>query len=227
MEFAPKIIAVDGAIGVGKSTFLATLRRVLGDAAIVVPEALQWWQRLKDSDGNTHNLLKEYYEDAARHASAFQQWTLFTRVQSLKEAYVAAGPSVKYIFVERSLFGDEAFARMLHKDGKIGDAWFAAYKQLQTWLREWMPSLRPNLVLYLDVPPEIAYERMRARDRLEESSVSLAYEQRLVETTVEILKEAEACGTHIVRLDATKIDVRHEERVMDMVHLFESDPVPA
>lgn len=179
----PVILSVEGVIGAGKSTLLRRLKEALGPRVVVVQEEVELWRALPEPTGNgaqRHNLLQAYYDDAEKYAVPFQAFTLATRVAALDRALADVGTDVELVLVERSSGGDACFATMLHAEGVIDDAWFAAYHYVRALYARFVPDV--DGIIDMGVPVEVAMARLHERARGEEVGVTADYQVRLHDT---------------------------------------------
>lgn len=165
----PRLLLVEGNIGVGKTTFLNMLSFYLPDA-IVISEACDEWQNI---DGN--NLLDAFYKDSGRWACSMQLYVLMTTVRKLQKSIVA---SCDFYIMERSLYTSKyCFAKNLALMGMMNDLEWALYKDVWDWYIK--QALQPCAIIYLRAEPNVCYERMKVRARSEEGIIPLEYLQLL------------------------------------------------
>jgi len=177
---------VEGSIGAGKSTLLArteTRLRALGLVnLVVVPEPLDRWT---DVDGS--NLLQLFYDDQSRWAHTFQMHAMSTRITAVREAVEQALVKCRFgedliVLCERSVFTDRfVFVEALVADGVMSQAEHAAYLCAYRYFGEREYPGEHAGVVYLRSQPHTCQNHMRERDRTEETSVSMAYLERLHE----------------------------------------------
>lgn len=177
---------VEGNIGAGKSTFLRLLKKTLPHIGIS-PEPITDWQRQVYGQ----SLLTNFYEDPARWAYTFETLTLMCRTQ---DHVMEQSRTNSIQVVERSIYsGFYCFAENSYESGFMSDIEWKLY-------REWFAFLiqnkcaAPTGFIYLKVDPEIAYERIKKRNRYAEKTISRAY-----------LKQ---------------IHARHEQFLVDKVHIL-------
>ena len=158
------LIWIDGIIGAGKTT--AT--KEIGDSL-----ELSIFQEPLNED-----LLKIYYEDQISWGFSFQIDMLNKRFAVQSEAAITAQYR-KGVIIDRALPGDRVFAQMLMKDKKIHPINWEIYESTYNMFIQILPA--PNLLIFLDVLPEVAYQRIKNRNREAETSslLPLAYLHRL------------------------------------------------
>lgn len=183
----PLILSVEGLIGAGKSTLLRVMERMLGTRVLVIQEDVELWRALPDPHNPTmrHNLLEQYYKDAAKLAMPFQTFIVATHVTALTNALADIATRAEHerpdvILVERSSGGNACFAHMLFEDGMIDAAWYAAYNHMRTLFARFVPDADGIIDMNVDV--DTAMERLHQRARGEEVGVSPAYQAHLFRT---------------------------------------------
>ena len=165
------VIAIEGNIGSGKSTFLKDLRDKYkeDDTIGFVDEPVDAWDKIKDASGKS--ILEKYYENQEKYAFSFQMMAYISRLSAIRNALKK---KYKILIMERSVFTDSAvFAKMLHDDGKIEEV---EYKIYMEWFREFTNDLPPIYFVYVRAEPEICFQRVLKRNRQGEQ-ISLAYLQ--------------------------------------------------
>lgn len=175
------IIAIEGPIGAGKSTLCRWLRRYNG--ANVADEAQS-------------ALLPAYFRDPRRYAFAVQVDSLTQRHRLLKASWGLS--SLVSIWLDRSVFGDLAFAKANHKVGYMDAQEYALYKDLYDTLIEYVEP--PHAVLWLDVPVSVCAERIAQRSTAGEV-IPLDYAEALIGAYEDVLRDAESRGCYVHRVD--------------------------
>eukprot|EP00878_Enallax_costatus_P013182 GHUV01013779.1.p1 GENE.GHUV01013779.1~~GHUV01013779.1.p1 ORF type:complete len:438 (+),score=151.09 GHUV01013779.1:893-2206(+) len=167
---------VEGNISAGKSTFLGyitegneELQHELG----VVHEPVEKWQQVPTIEGDTLNLLDQFYNDPKKYAYAFQNYVFMSRV--LQERNSASMPKPVRV-MERSVFSDRmVFVRAVRESGWMGDVELAVYDSWFNPILEQSPHLRPHGFIYLKCDPSTCMDRLKLRGRHEEDSISIDY----------------------------------------------------
>lgn len=163
----PFIVSVEGNIGSGKSTMLSYFEK-FGDVELV-PEPVGQW-----CDLNGHNLLAKLYEDPSRWSFQFQSYVQLTRLQLLKSP-----TTFKVKIVERSIQNNRfCFLELARKYGTMTEAEHVVLSQWYEFLERNM-TLDLDLIVYLRSSPAVAFDRMKKRNRCEESGAPLLYLERL------------------------------------------------
>ena len=164
-----KLLVLEGNIGAGKSTMLELIKRNL--PVSIIPEPTDKWQNVNNND----NLLDLFYKDTPRWAYTFQSYAFLTRVHSILE-HLLANPGQDLFILERSVYCDRfCFAKTCYEAGFMSPLEWSIYKDWFAWLVEHNYAPRPAGFIYLRVDPATAYNRIKRRERSEESSISLDY----------------------------------------------------
>lgn len=151
-------LAIEGVIGVGKTT-LARLLQPIFDASLL----------LEVFDENP--FLSDFYADRRRYAFQTQIFFLLSRYrhqrQGVPEALARGNLITDYTFAK-----DALFARLNLEGDEL-----ATYFLLHEALEERIPS--PDLVVYLRVGTDLALQRISRRDRAYERDIEPAYLESL------------------------------------------------
>lgn len=154
---APRYIAVEGPIRVGKST----LARFLADRMHA--------RRVLDCEDNP--FLGEFYAEKPGSAFRAQMYFLSERYQRLRDALAADVPSglvADFMFEKDKIF---AYLNLDNEELKLYERYF---EQMAAGL----PS--PDLVIYLQATPEVLRERIAKKAAQDESRISRAYVEEVV-----------------------------------------------
>jgi len=183
-------IAVEGNIGVGKSTFCSQLTEVRGaDRTRLFPEPVD--------KPAFRTLLGLFYEDPSRWGFTFQMYALKERFKqhTLAAELVANGIGAVQ---DRSIYADGCFGRLVSMDGNMTqeewDIYADTFGSLKRYLRY------PDVMVYLRADPEVCHERTKTRGREEESGVPLGYLKRLHDEH-EAMMDAMSRFTRVVVFD--------------------------
>ena len=170
----PKIICLEGNIGSGKSTLLDNLEKEFHRQGrtdvIILREPVDIWENTLDNNGE--NILKKFYKDPKKYSFPFQVLAFSTIMESLNNAFMQQG-GIQYIICERSLMASRnVFAKMLYDDGMIEDMMYNIYENMFNELIELYSATQ---IIYLDVDPEVCYDRIMKRNRDGEQIIALEY----------------------------------------------------
>lgn len=154
----PRYLAVEGVIGVGKTSFAHLLAERV-EATLLLEEPFD------------NPFLADFYRDQKRHAFSTQVFFLLSRFQQLQRL---AEPD---IFVER-IIADYIFEKdALFASVTLSEKEYALYQKMATILRRDVP--RPDLVIYLQASTPVIMKRIRKRNLAMEKPIDEEYIDRL------------------------------------------------
>jgi deoxyguanosine kinase len=182
-ETAHRYIAIEGPIGVGKTSLARRIASSLG-AQTVLEQAAQ------------NPFLERFYKNPRAGALPAQLYFLLQRAQqlaALKQQDLFAPARVADYLLEK----DRLFARVT-----LDDAEYALYEQLYAKLDIEAP--KPDLVVYLQAPVDVLLERIGKRGVDYEQYIDRQYLERLNEAYARLFHEFEAAPLLIV--NAASID---------------------
>lgn len=175
----PYVIAIEGNIGIGKSTFLRQFEQTveiwgLQEQICCMQEPVDLWSKIQDPDTN-ETILSKFYKDVPKYAFAFQIMAYTSRLEGFRRL-MREHPRCQVIVCERSLEADyHIFAKMLHDDGSIEPIQFQVYEML---FQSTSQEFAVDYVTYLDGSPELCAERIVLRGREGEAAIGLSYLQK-------------------------------------------------
>lgn len=153
------MIVIDGVVGVGKSTLMKILAEELN--------LIQFEEPVVENP-----ILPKFYEDRARYAFPSQIFFLNSRFKHLKEA-----GKTNNCVLDRSIYGDAIFAKMLYEAGEMTKEEFDTYEEL---LENMVNHIKiPKLMIYLEVSVDEAMRRIQKRGRDFEQKVERDYWEKL------------------------------------------------
>jgi deoxyguanosine kinase len=156
-----RFIAVEGPIGVGKTTLARRLAERFNYPLLLEP-------------ATDNPFLDRYYREGRRHALPTQLYFLLNRARQMAElpADDLLGPTVVSDFLMEK---DDLFAQMT-----LDDSEYALYRQIYESLDLRTP--RPDLVIYLQAPVNVLLGRIARR--------GIRYEQDIGNEYLETLNQA-------------------------------------
>lgn len=156
----PRYIAVEGVIGVGKTSFAKLLAERINAS-------------LELDDGYQNPFLMDFYRNRERHAFATQLYFLLSRFQRLQNM------RTHDLFAER-VVADYLFARdALFASVTLSEMELKLYERILPILERDIPT--PELVIYLQASTDVLMDRIRKRDVKSERLIDREYIERLGE----------------------------------------------
>jgi len=192
----PPYIAVEGPIGVGKTTLARRLAATFGYETL-----------LEDADHNP--FLERFYRNRRQAALATQLFFLFQRAQKiedLRQKDIFAPLRVADFLIEK----DPLFARV-NLDSDEYQLYQKVYQQLL------IEPPRPDLVVYLQAPTDVLLDRINVRGIAYEKAIEQDYLERLNEVYSEFFLYYDDAPLLIV--NASEIDLANDEQ--DYRHLVD------
>lgn len=184
-----KYIAVEGPIGVGKTSLAAKLAEHFDGRAII--EAV-----------DENPFLPRFYQDSDKYAFQTQIFFLLSRFRQQQE--LLQQDLFHRVTITDYLFDkDRLFAQLT-----LGEDELALYEQIYNLLEARV--LRPDLVIYLQASPEVLIRRIRKRNLAYERGIDAEYIERVSEGYRQFFFQWNASPLLVV--DTSLIDfVKHEE----------------
>lgn len=192
----PQYIAVEGPIGVGKTTLAKKLAA-----------SFNYTTLLEDAEQNP--FLDKFYRNPEQAALAAQLFFLFQRaqkIQDLRQADIFTPVRVADFLIEK----DPLFARI-----NLDADEFALYEKVYRQLT--IDAPRPDLVIYLQASTDVLLTRIENRGLAFEQGIDRAYLERLNEVYSEFFLYYDDAPLLIV--NASEIDLANS--VEDYRHLVD------
>lgn len=200
----PRVIAVAGNMGAGKSSLVEWLRQQFGLTPFFEP-----------NEQNPY--LEDFYADMQRWGYNSQIWFLIRRFQIHRDIDERVKHDCVPLVQDRTIYEDaEIFAAHLHQAGHITDRDWESYQDMYRTLRA---EIRPpDLMIYLRCPLNTLTKRIRKRGREFERNVPRAYLASLEKLYEQWWERYEASPKLIIEMD--RLD--YVERLFDRLELLEA-----
>ena len=204
------LVSIEGNIGSGKSTIMKFLKSTYNDNIIFVDEPVNEWQNIK-VDGE--NALEIFYKDQKNNSFWFQILAYITRLRNLIET-IKKYPN-KIIIMERSIYTDKyVFAKMLYESKNIKEIEWITYNY---WFDTFKEQTNLNYILYVNTIPEICLNRIKKRNRLEESNIMIDYLQKCHDKHKQWLENT---NVKILDIDGHQSIPEIQKNVIDFINLL-------
>ncbi len=149
-------ISISGIIGAGKTTLATSLGKVMGLPVYY--------------EGVIDNIyLSDFYKNMKKYSFPLQIYLLNKRFQQHQKIVWTGKGGVQ----DRTIYEDCIFAKMLMEQGNIEKRDYETYIDLFKNMSNFMR--KPNIIVHLDVSPEISLKRIKQRSRNCETSITLEY----------------------------------------------------
>jgi deoxyadenosine/deoxycytidine kinase len=214
MEQIKHYISIQGSIGAGKSTLLRAIRKFISfhrcDATepshidehdpkknyyLIIDEPVGEWTKKKyEMNGQIVSILDEFYKDMQGMALPFQIVAFTSRIQCTRQMLNKIVPtSFKrniIIISERSMSTDRLFFHNLCETMPDMSLSKSIYDEFFTLICDEMLK-QERAMIYLPVSPNICFDRVTRRARLEETEngISEAYLSQLDEKHMEMIRD--------------------------------------
>ncbi len=174
-------IGIAGIIGVGKTTLTKDLAKTLGYKAYFEPV-------------KQNPYLSDFYKDMKRWGAFMQIHLLHARFKQHQEIVWSGKGAVQ----DRTIYEDTIFADILKNAGYISEREMATYSL--SFENMTKSLVYPDIIVYLDVKPEKALEKIEQRGRKAEQTISLDYLVSLHKGYQNFIKEISR-HTKVIKLD--------------------------
>jgi deoxyadenosine/deoxycytidine kinase len=156
----PRYIAIEGPIGVGKTSLAEILAREFGGSTLI-------------EEVEANPFLEKFYSDTKKYALQTQLFFLLSRYQQQKEVFqqeiFSATLVSDYLFAK-----DRIFAYLTLDEDEL-----TLYEQVYRLLDTRIP--KPDLVVYLQASTEVLIERIAKRNKVYERGIKEEYLASLVD----------------------------------------------
>lgn len=166
------MIVIEGNIGSGKSEILNHLGEM---GYLVKQEPIEAW-----------TLFDDFYNNQEKYSFAFQSQV------------VLSYSNFSNCIIERSPRSSiQVFAKMLNKQKKISDLQLSILCALHNEL----PIPDVDMLIYLDVPSSICYDRIQLRGRKQEKNITIEYLDQIDHYYKEYINDMKKSLTNVITID--------------------------
>jgi len=195
-HFENLFVGIAGMIGAGKTTLATSLGKHL--------ECDVYYEPVENNE-----YLEDFYRDTKRYSFATQIYLLNKRFQQHQEIIWRDRSAIQ----DRTIYEDSVFAKMLAETGLMDERDYRTYVDLFRHMSNFM--CKPNLIVYLDVSPETSMERIAARSRSVEKTISLEYLKALYRGYEEFITDISRV-IPVIRVDYDRFATAEEMTEMIM-----------
>jgi deoxyguanosine kinase len=189
-------IAIEGPIGVGKTTLSRAVQEWLG-------------ARLLLEEFEENPFLPLLYRDYQQYALQTELFFLLRRKHQ-NQRFFSSLPSDATVVSDYMFDKCRVFAKLT-----LPPQEFELFAEVYDLVRPLIPQ--PDLIVYLDAPVPTLLERINQRGRQLENAMSPDYLERL---RAGYQEELERSGTKVVRIDTTKMDLRTSENFAQLQEII-------
>jgi deoxyguanosine kinase len=155
---APRSIAVEGPLRVGKSTLARMLAETMNARSVIEPE--------------NNPFLDRFYQQEPGMGFAAQMWFLMERFERLRDAASPTGVVDRPVVTDFIFEKDKLFAYV-----NLSDAELEIYNRYYERFRREITA--PSLVIYLQATPDVLKQRLKRKGVPGERAVSEKYIERI------------------------------------------------
>jgi deoxyguanosine kinase len=197
----PRFVAVEGPIGVGKTTLARRLSETFRHPILIEPAA-------------ENPFLDRFYREGGRHALPTQLYFLLHRARQLAE--LGDGGLFHPVVVADFLIQkDRLFAEITLDANELH-----LYDQIYRTLAISAPN--PDLVVYLQAPADVLIERIRRRGIASEQHITASYLEALIDAYTRFFHfydDAPLLIVNAAEIDFVNNDAHYEQLVSRILHM--------
>jgi deoxyguanosine kinase len=210
-------IAIEGVIGVGKTTLARLLQGVFASELLL--EVFE-----------ENPFLAKFYEDRSRYAFQTQMFFLLSRYHQQRRSVPTVLLNGRNLIADYTFEKDALFARINLKGDELD-----MYYRIHEALAEKIP--KPDLIVYLHAETKVLMQRISLRDRPYERTMEWEYIEELAQAYEDYFDDHPHGSLHgpsapVLRVETNNLDyVRHSEdlqwvenRIRQAIHLFPFQP---
>ncbi len=208
---------IEGNIGAGKSTFLKLLQNKLPEVNIALEPVHDWQKKVYGQ-----SLLANFYQNPQRWAYSIETFAMMCRVRD----HLVNQQEKETIFIERSIYsGHYCFSQNGYENGFMTTLEWQLYCK---WFEFLIPGKcnPPQGFIYLSVRPDVAYKRIKKRNRLAEKKITLAYLKQIHQKHEDFLIHKKDILPDLQQVPVLQLDCNQEFESDDKVfqkHLAKVD----
>lgn len=193
---------LEGNIGAGKSTFLKLVEQHLPHVSIALEPIHNWQAKVYGQ-----SLLANFYDKPKRWAYTLETFAMICRVREHLKEQNAKNPNR---IVERSIYsGHYVFSQNGYEHGYMSDLEWQMYNNWFDFLIS-NKCKHPLGFIYLRVEPDIAYQRIKKRNRIAEKNITFSYLRQIHTHHERFLINKEGVSNELKKIPVLTIDCNQE-----------------
>ena len=152
------MIVIEGVVGSGKTALIE----------IMIEKGYYPFSNIIEEN----EILDKFYYNRSKYAFILQVYFLNKRFE-----YIKLAEGMKNVVMDRSIYGDLIFAKILKQNKELTNEEYAVLLELQKNMLQYIK--KPKLLIYLDINTEKAIKQISQRGRIYEQEVERDYWSRL------------------------------------------------
>ena len=152
------MIVIEGVVGSGKTALIE----------IMIEKGYYPFSNIIEEN----EILDKFYYNRSKYAFILQVYFLNKRFE-----YIKLAEGMKNVVMDRSIYGDLIFAKILKQNKELTNEEYAVLLELQKNMLQYIK--KPKLLIYLDISTEKAIKQISQRGRIYEQEVERDYWSRL------------------------------------------------
>ena len=202
-----KNVVIDGLIFSGKTTAIHNLKASLSSSNDTTynffEEPVESWMN--------EGWLEKYYSNISKFASSFQIRIILSHIQQKNDIErinkLQESTNIVNICERSAITTLNVFSKMLLDDGVLDEIEMKLHEQMI----EMFNYKKPDVLIYLNIDPEIALTRNLKRMRNGESNIQIEYLRKLNQA---YLNELENLAENIIVIDGTLDEAEIVDKIM-------------
>ena len=192
-----KTVSVEGVIGSGKSTLLKYIDSKNSNEIQCVYEPIDKWTNF-----NGKNLLKLFYDNPSDNSFVLQSYIQLTMIEAHR---TPIRPMTRLKILERSVHSAvNVFIQQQVRQKTLKSTEADILKLWYDHLINEHAEFKVDTILYMRATPEICLNRIKERNRIEETSIDLQYLIELNKLHENWLNEQNERLNNVIVIDANK-----------------------
>jgi deoxyguanosine kinase len=190
-------LAIEGVIGVGKTTLARLLQPLFGANALL--EVFE-----------ENPFLSDFYADRQRYAFQTQIFFLLSRYHQQRRVVADCLSTGNNLIADYTFEKDALFAQ-INLEGDELDMYFRVHEALSEKV------VPPDLIVYLRADADVLMQRISLRDRSYERNMERSYIEELNKAYESFFNDSQSRRSPVLTLDTNHLDYVHEYESLKLV----------